>query len=197
MTAATDISALLASRICHDLISPLGAIGNGLELMMMAGQARGPEADLIAESVLSANARIRFFRVAYGVAGPQRMGRQEITGILRDMTSGGRLRVDWRPTGEVPRDQVRLAFLVVQCIETAMPFGGTVTITQDGEGWEIVGASPRLRVDYALWDSLERPEVAPEPAASLVHFALLPAEVQAQGRRLRVEVTGSTIRLRY
>ena len=71
-----DLAALLGSRICHDLISPIGAIGNGLELLMMDGSAAGPEMALISESVGNANARIRFFRVAYGLAqGNQRLGR--------------------------------------------------------------------------------------------------------------------------
>ncbi len=46
-----DLAALVGSRICHDLISPIGAIGNGVELMMMEGAAKGPEMALITESV--------------------------------------------------------------------------------------------------------------------------------------------------
>ena len=64
-----DLAALIGSRICHDLISPIGAIGNGVELMMMDGTAKTPELALIAESVANANARIRYFRVAFGSAG--------------------------------------------------------------------------------------------------------------------------------
>ena len=65
---ATEIAALIASRICHDLISPIGAIGNGMELMALSsGQEQSsPELDLISQSVENANARIRFFRIAYG-----------------------------------------------------------------------------------------------------------------------------------
>ena len=67
MTDQTDLAALLGSRICHDLISPIGAIGNGVELLMMEGGTPSPELVLIAESVAAANARIRFFRLAFGV----------------------------------------------------------------------------------------------------------------------------------
>jgi histidine phosphotransferase ChpT len=63
-----DLTSLIGSRICHDLISPLGAIGNGVELLAMSGTAPGPEMDLISQSVENANARIRFFRVAFGAA---------------------------------------------------------------------------------------------------------------------------------
>ena len=59
-----DLAALVSSRICHDLISPIGAINNGLELLNMSGLAHdGPEIQLIGDSVKSARARIRFFRI--------------------------------------------------------------------------------------------------------------------------------------
>ena len=67
-TLREDLTALVGSRICHDLISPLGAIGNGLELLQLSGLPQGPEWALIAESVENASARIRFFRIAYGAA---------------------------------------------------------------------------------------------------------------------------------
>ena len=76
---ATEIAALIASRICHDLISPIGAIGNGMELMALSsGQEQSsPELDLISQSVENANARIRFFRIAYGSASSTHLvGRQ-------------------------------------------------------------------------------------------------------------------------
>ena len=64
-----NLSALIGSRICHDLISPIGAINNGLELLGMSGNTPGPEMELIHDSVGNASARIRYFRVAFGAAG--------------------------------------------------------------------------------------------------------------------------------
>ena len=54
-----DLAALVGSRICHDLISPIGAIGNGVELLSLTDGDTGAEMDLINESVQNANARIR------------------------------------------------------------------------------------------------------------------------------------------
>ena len=62
-----NLAALIGSRICHDLISPIGAVTNGLELMSMAG-GTGPELELVNESAANANARIRLFRLAFGQA---------------------------------------------------------------------------------------------------------------------------------
>jgi len=52
-----DLTALIGSRICHDLISPLGAIGNGVELLQLSGMGDSPEMALISESVTNANLR--------------------------------------------------------------------------------------------------------------------------------------------
>ena len=91
-----DLPALIGSRICHDLISPIGAINNGLELLEMAGTgaAPGPELALIGQSVESASARIRFFRIAFGAAGDQTMGQNEVTSILRDLYTASRVEID-------------------------------------------------------------------------------------------------------
>ena len=80
-----DLSSLVGSRICHDLISPIGAIGNGVELLQMAPRDSAAELDLITDSVDNAAARIRFFRVAFGAAGDQMMGRAEVISILSDL----------------------------------------------------------------------------------------------------------------
>ena len=74
-----DLTALVGSRICHDLINPIGAIGNGVELLAMADAPPSAELALISQSVDSAMARIAMFRVAFGAAtdGGQ-MGAREI-----------------------------------------------------------------------------------------------------------------------
>ncbi len=82
---STDLATLIGSRICHDLISPIGAIGNGVELLAMTGSAGdvSPELDLISQSVENANARIRYFRISFGAtSSSQIMGRQEVLSVL-------------------------------------------------------------------------------------------------------------------
>ena len=54
-----DITGLVGARICHDLISPIGAIGNGIELLGLTGVAPGPEMQLISDSAAGAQARVR------------------------------------------------------------------------------------------------------------------------------------------
>lgn len=202
-----DLAALIGSRICHDLISPLGAIGNGVELLMMSGSA-GAEVTLISESVVNANARIRFFRVAYGTAAPgQRIGRPEVVAILSDLGRGGRLVVDWQAEGDQPRREVKLAFLALQALECAMPYGGRITVAREGPRWRVAGTAAKMKIDPAPWSVLAGAGMAagagpaPEPPAEItaaqVQFALFPEELRRQGRRLRAEIGEGAITLLF
>ncbi len=195
MTPRPDLAALIGSRICHDLISPIGAIGNGVELLMMETAATSPEMQLISESVANANARIRFFRVAFGAASTeQRIGRAEVVSILSDMTRGGRLQIAWQLASDASRAEVKLAFLLLQCLETAMPFGGRITVTLDGS-WQIEGVAARFRDEPALWQVLQGGHADLSPAQ--VQFALAPVEAAALGRNLTLHRTEDTIRLSF
>ena len=193
-----DLVALLGARICHDLISPIGAISNGVELLMMDGGTMGPEIALIAESVANANARIRFFRVAFGASGTdQRIGRPEVLSILSDLTRGGRLTIDWRGPADLPRREVKLAFLLIQCLETAMAFGGRITVDPLDGHWALTGTATKLRLDADLWQHLSNPGTKVDITAAQVHFALVPVELAQQNRRLEAALTPTEISLEF
>lgn len=194
-----DLAALIGSRICHDLISPIGAIGNGVELLMLEGTAQGPEVALISESVAHANARVRFFRVAFGASsGDQRIGRREVADILAGVTRGGRVEVDWQGPPEMARREVKLAFLLVLCLETAMPQGGRITVTRNDSRWLLLGEATRLKVDPDLWEVLSNPAALTEIGPAQVHFLLVQEETSRQHRRLTVEVADNkSVRLTF
>lgn len=196
MTDQTDLAALLGSRICHDLISPIGAIGNGVELMMMEGAAPSPELALIAESVAAANARIRFFRVAFGLSGQeQRLGRAEITKILTDTSQGGRVTFDWQHADPLSRAHAKLIFLAMLCCESALAYGGRITVTEIDGKWHVHARAERLRVEPDLWNSMSVP--APNLAPAQVHFALFAREISSQKRRLMTEISETEIHLSF
>jgi len=198
MSEKPDLAALIGSRICHDLISPIGAIGNGVELLMMERGAASPEMALIAESVASANARIRFFRVAFGAGGQDaRIARGEVVSILSDMLRGGRIQVDWLSPPELPRPEVKLVFLLLQCVETALAYGGKVRVERGEAGWQIRAEAARMKIDPALWEVLTERHAPPEIAAGQVHFALVPSALAEQGLRLVTELKDNAIRLSF
>lgn len=193
-----DLTALLGSRICHDLISPIGAIGNGLELLMMDGAPGGPEMVLISESVANASARIRFFRVAFGMAqSDQRIGRAEVQSILTDMTRGGRLQIDWHSDADLSRAEVKIVFLLIQCLENAMAYGGRVSVSRTAEKWLITGQANKLKINTDLWEVLANPAATPEITPALVQFPLVADEVLRRGFRLRTTLRESEIQLEF
>jgi histidine phosphotransferase ChpT len=195
--STANLAALIGSRICHDLISPIGAINNGLELLGMSSETTGPEIDLIQESVGNASARIRFFRIAFGAAGEQMMGRAEVVSILTDLMQSTRLDVAWGPMDAQPRSDVRLAFLALQCVETAMPYGGRVEISQSEGQWLLHGRADKLNIDERLWSVLATKETPGDLRPAQVQFALLPLIASDQGRRIVTEMNDIEIKLRF
>lgn len=196
MTDQPDLAALIASRICHDLISPIGAISNGVELLAM--ERPGPELDLLTESAAHANARIRFFRIGFGAAGPdQRIARAEIASVLADLTRGGRVGFDWVSAPDLARREVRLACLLLQCLETALAYGGRVSIRETDGEWLLRAEAPRLRVVPALWEVLTGAPAPDGLAASQVQFPLAARDLSSLGRTLAVEIGATAISLRF
>jgi len=183
-----DLTALVGSRICHDLISPLGAIGNGVELLELSGMAQTPEMALIAESVAAAQARIKFFRVAYGTAeAASTISRAEITGTLGAVARGGRLSYFWEAEGDVPRREAKALFLLLQCLETAMPLGGEIHVRRIATGWEVVAEGDKMSVDEALWTGMLG-RIRPQVTAAQVQFALLPQALAPLGKVLALKL---------
>lgn len=190
MGRTTDFAALIGSRICHDLISPIGAINNGLELIEMSSGALAPsvspEMALISESVRNASAKIRYFRIAFGAAGEQMVGRPEVVSILQDVFASSRLTVAWGPLDPLPRRSVRLGFLALMCMETGMPYGGRVEIDQDGERMRLTGHTDKSNLDPELWGLLAEQQSEGPLMPAQVQFGLLPKIAADEGRRVRV-----------
>ena len=186
-----DLPALIGSRICHDLISPIGAINNGLELLNMSGSgaAPGPELELIGQSVESASARVRFFRIAFGAAGEQTMGQVEISAILRDLFAGTRFDIEWNIEAPQTRNCVRMAFLALLCIETALHHGGHIIITEQGKTFRLQATADKIAIEPALWDLMSDPDHETMLQPAQVQFALLPLIAAESGRRVTMEAS--------
>lgn len=185
---STDLLGLIGSRICHDIISPLGAIGNGVELLELSGTATGAEMALVSDSVDNATAKVRFFRLAFGAAeAGQMVPYQEILPILDALSSGGRHRFCWKLTEACPRAEVRPALLAMLCLESALPLGGDIVIKKMGAEWLVSARHDRLTLNSALWRPLVDGQAPEDVSSATVHFALLPAMAAEAGRRITVE----------
>ena len=192
-----DLAALIGSRICHDLISPIGAINNGVELLAMSGASPSAEMDLIGSSVSNASARIRFFRVAFGSAGEQMVGRTEITSILRDIYDEGRHSVTWTPLEPQPRNTVRLAFLALLCLEAAMPYGGVIKISESDGRWTLDAKADKLNINDTLWQMLDGMNAVEDLQPAQVQFALLPANAKKVNRKISQQISAEAVSITF
>ncbi|GAD56109.1 histidine phosphotransferase family protein [Limimaricola cinnabarinus] len=196
MSDDPDLGALIASRLCHDLISPLSAIGNGVELLALTAPP-GPELSLISESVESALARIRFFRLAYGVATTRQIiGRNEVVSILDAVSRSGRLRLDWEVTEDLTRDRAKLALLLIACLEAALPYGGSITVDGSVDALRLRGHGPRLRIEADAWNRLRGLEVTSDARPGEVQFAAAAALLRARARPASIETGEHGIEIR-
>ncbi|EPX79049.1 histidine phosphotransferase family protein [Litoreibacter arenae] len=194
-----DTASLLASRICHDLISPIGAISNGMELLVMSGLPPSPELTLIEESIANANARVRLFRLAFGVASAgQRMARGDIVKLLGDCYASGRIQVMWEPTSDVSRQEAKIALLGVLCLETALPAGGKIVLRCDRGSWQMQAYGEKIRVEPEVWSVLmPKATKAGDLSAAQVQFILLRDALAQLGATAQAGHSDSAVSLRY
>ncbi|WP_179379575.1 histidine phosphotransferase family protein [Jannaschia marina] len=185
---APDLLALLGSRLCHDLVNPIGAVSNGLELLEMTPGDGKEEMALIRGSLDAAMARIRFFRLAFGAgAEDAEIPAREVRATLEAMYAQTRTRILWTDAEARPRSEVRLACLALCCIEVATPWGATVEVLRNEAAWVLHVDAERLRIDQLLWQSLGRGPLPPDLKGAEVQFGIL-AQLS---RRLRRPVSVS------
>src|ERR1700710_550027 len=134
-----ELAALLCSRVCHDLISPVGAIVNGLEVLddNPKPEDRDFALDLIRKSAKTASARLQFCRLAFGAAGSS--GAQIDLGDAQTMARGhledGKTTMAWNlPRVLLPKNRVKLLLNMMVIAQQTIPRGGVLTVDPIGEG---------------------------------------------------------------
>jgi histidine phosphotransferase ChpT len=127
-----DLAALLCSRVCHDVISPVGAINNGLELLDEGG-ADADAMDLIRTSALNASVRLKFARLAFGASGS--VGASIDTGeaerAAKDFAAAEKkTEVTWTgPRAIIAKNRVKLLLNLFLVAYSSIPRGGLLDIT--------------------------------------------------------------------
>jgi histidine phosphotransferase ChpT len=150
-----DLAALLCSRVCHDVISPVGAIVNGLEVLdgEQDEEMRAVAMELIKKSAISASARLQFCRLAFGAAGS--FGASIDTGdaekVARDIFASDRTVLEWTAARRLAsRNSVKLLLNLCLIAAGSIHRGGVITVDlSDGEDVmtmrvEAKGANARL-----------------------------------------------------
>lgn len=133
---------LMASKVCHDLISPIGAVSNGIEFLEDAGEEMDGEAiKLIAFSAGQASAKLKVFRLAYGAGGSDSSIKPEdVHKSFGDYISGdGRITQDWDPHAPLgltdpPAGFCKIIMCLLLVLIDTLPKGGNVRVFDGGDG---------------------------------------------------------------
>jgi len=156
---ALDLAALLCSRVCHDLISPVGAIVNGLEVLEEEKDEATKEfaLDLIKKSARTASAKLQFCRIAFGAAGSA--GAQIDVGdaetIARGFLEDDKTKLAWNlPRALSPKNRVKLLLNMLVIAGQAIPRGGRISVDPVGSGestgFKVTAAGTNAKVPPAV-----------------------------------------------
>jgi histidine phosphotransferase ChpT len=141
-----DFSALLVSRVCHDLVGPLGAVVNGLEVLEDERDAamREDALKLVASSANQALARIQFMRIAFGAAGSAgaELDLNEVGRLVGGLLQGGKVSLEWHvPQAHWAKDWAKLLMNATLLGADCLPRGGMVKVEATGDA-----AHPRFTI---------------------------------------------------
>lgn len=193
MTSQTDLAAMLCSRLCHDLLSPVGALSNGLELLAdeRDEEMRARCIELLEQSAKISTDKLKFFRLAFGAAGgfgemvPVEEA-QEVIGALA--SDAKRVQLNWAiDEATLPKAAVKVMLNLAQIALDALVRGGTLDIgaeRRDGNV-EIVARASAERIAFdetighALQGDLPADEITSRTAAA--HMIALLAEERGGG----------------
>jgi histidine phosphotransferase ChpT len=128
-----EFSALMVSRVCHDLVGPLGAVINGLEVLEDERDAdmRADALRLVTSSANQALARIQFMRIAFGAAGSAgaELDLNEVGRLVAGLLEGGKVRLEWNAAHvHWPKDWAKLLMNATLLAADCLPRGGLVTV---------------------------------------------------------------------
>jgi histidine phosphotransferase ChpT len=150
--AGLDLAALLCSRVCHDLISPTGAIVNGLEVLEDSkdDETRDFALALIKKSAGQAAARLQFCRLAFGAAGSAgaEINLGDAESVARGFVEDDKIKLAWNlPRALAPKNRVKLLLNLLLVATQAVPRGGSLSVEGDAStGFRIAARGINARI---------------------------------------------------
>jgi len=185
------VAELLCARLCHELVSPVGAINNGVELLseeepdFLKPDFLNDAVALIGQSARKAGQRLQFYRLAYGVSSAGGDPRELLAGLFE----GGKVELDWHPeVAELPREWQILACNIAVIAAEALPRGGTVAVKpgapSSGGGLAVTGTGEAVNLPEELGPGLGRKIAVADLSARNVHPCFTACLAEALGARV-------------
>lgn len=200
-----NIVEVLCSRLCHDLVNPVGAIRNGMELLEDAGPDGGFAGEavrLIAHSADQADHRLKLFRLTYGRAGRDARDFRDARAAAGDWLAGGRTRLDWPDdalshTLAARPGVAKLVLCLVVSAEEALAVGGVVSVAGRGDTGsgtvEVTATGRDVRFSTEMEAALTGRATSPEPSPRTVHAHVTAAFASAYDMGIGVSSSPSRL----
>jgi histidine phosphotransferase ChpT len=197
-----DLAALIASRLCHDVISPVGAIVNGLEVLEEEKDPAMREIalDLVRKSAEQASARLQFARLAFGAAGSAGAqidigdAEQVAKGIVKD----AKAEMTWSaPRVLLPKNKVKLVLNMLVIAMGTVPRGGLITVVVEGNEPDttikIVTTGPMVRVANGIVELLAGTPEDGRVDAHVIQPFYTGLVAREAGMTVTIEMEGETV----
>lgn len=198
-----DLSATIASRICHDLVSPIGAIVNGVDLIReIGGGDVVDELGMISQSADRASSLLQFYRIAFGAADPDAtpIARSTLFDLSGRLITTPRVVMEW-PSVNGPafsRAEAKLLFQMLLCAKMIVAMRGVVQVDsgsdQTGPLSVTIQTGEGAPINKELIEHFDLSRAQDVPAR-LVEFPLAGLSAQNLGMRLDVQANGAMLTL--
>ena len=195
-----DLAALLCSRVCHDVISPVGAIANGLEVLEDEDdeEMKRTAMDLVRRSARQASAKLQFCRIAFGAAGSAgaSIDLGEAGDTAKAFVGEEKVKLDWQaPRIALPKGEVKLLLNLMLLGMAAVPRGGTVSVMLENDAPVVRATGDAARVPEKVAQVLAGQFDAQELDARLVQPYYTRRLAEQAGFEIRFEAEGNKITL--
>ena len=162
-----EFAAFLVSRVCHDLVGPLGAVVNGLEVMEDERDAamRADALKIVSSSALQALARLQFLRIAFGAAGSAgaELDVGEVGRLVGGLLEGGKVQLQWQGQQvNWPKNWAKLLMNAALLGADCLPRGGVLNVVVSADpaapSFKIVATSPYARLQEEVANAVRGEE---------------------------------------
>jgi len=200
---AVSLSALISSRICHDLVNPVGALASGLEVLADPSMDAGMKEaalDLIKSSAEKSVAVLKYARLAYGASGGlgAELPFEEARHVLEGLFVWQKATLDWRiAPGYAPKDEVKALLVLVAAAGDCAPRGGEIVVEGVRGAYQIKVTGQRVIVQEDMLRALSRDATELKPKFTPHYLSALAARQTGGGVEVVREEGSVTFSLRF
>lgn len=194
------LAALMCSKLCHDVIGPIGAVNNGIELLQDDDSAdmREQATELVAQSASEAAARLQFYRLAFGLAGGMGsdISLRDARNLCRDFLSYGKVNFNWPDDqgGAEPlsKDTIKIICNAIAIAAGGLPRGGALMVTgnvsTDAWSFTLTATGPRAALKEEILQAITGGFNEEQATAHNIQVHFLMALIENMGARIDVAV---------